>query len=306
MPLRTLDRVRRFAATDESLLLQGERGTGKTHLAEWIHRHSRRAPGPFRIVSVAGLDDGLANSELFGHVPGAFSGAVTAREGAFASAHHGTLLLDEIGKASQAVQRKLLDVIERRTYRMVGSDRDVRSDARLIFAANESLEALVSKGEMLADFLPRLGLFSIALPPLRERRDEIPVILRRLVRRHAPSFGWSPDNPPRIDPSLDEALAGHPWPENARGLENLVRRLLTDAGPRDTLSADLLVEDLAAFDSRALSSCERREAKARMVRDALARNGGNRSDAARALGISRSTLYVYLDEDPTTERTASA
>lgn len=290
---RTLERLRAFASSDEPMLLQGETGTGKSHLAHWAHLQSSRVRAPFHRVNLAGLDDGIASSELFGHLPGAFTDARAARSGAFATANHGTLFLDEIGKATTVVQRKLLDVMERRSFRPVGSDREVSVNVRLIFAANESLEALVDSGRMLRDFVPRLGFFRIEIPPLRERSKDIPALIRFFVDRYAPRFGWSADAPPTIAPSLSEALEKHSWPDNVRGLENLVRRLLVDGRGSAQLSAALLVGDLACYDRRSVRAGDRVTARIDTVRAAIQRNGGNRSRAARELGMSRSRLYDY-------------
>lgn len=286
-----LERLSRFAATEEALLLQGETGTGKTLLARWVHDHSRRSSGPFQSLSLAGLDDALAHSDLFGHVAGAFTDARRPREGVFVRAQRGTLLLDEVGKASLPVQRRLLEVLERRVIRPLGSDREIPVDVRLILAANESLDGLVLSGKMLPDFLPRLGLFRVSVPPLRDRREAIPALLRSLIARHAGSFGWRDSTLPEPDPELEAALMGYPWPGNVRELDAVVRRLLADALGEGALRVTLLVGDLAPYDGRVRDRLSRTRSKVAAVRAAIIRNGGNKSRAARELGIARSTLY---------------
>lgn len=288
-----LERLARFARTNEPILLQGETGTGKTHLARWLHSRSDQSAGPFHLLNLAGLDDGIASAELFGYVPGAFTDARERRAGAIAATAGGTLLLDEIGKSSLVVQRKLLDVLERRVYRPLGCDRDVRATARLVFAASEPLEDLVSAGTMLRDLVPRLGFFKVVVPPLRERREDIPGLVRCFVRRHAAAFGWTAGVVPRVSNCLDAALVGHDWPDNVRELENLVRRLLIDASGSAELTSLLLRDDLARYDARDRSHLDLRQERARSVQEALVRNKGNHSKAARELKMSRSRLYDY-------------
>lgn len=290
---KSLDRLSRYAATDEIVLLQGETGTGKTRLARWLHEKSGRRNAPFHVVNLAASDDLLAGGELFGHVPGAYTDARGQRPGAFATAARGTLLLDEIGKSSLAVQRKLLNVMERRLFRPLGSDRDVPLTARLVFAASEPFEELVAAGAMLRDLVPRLGFFRVCVPPLRERPEDVPPLLRHFVRLHSTSLNSGRERVSHVDESLLRALAGYPWPDNVRELENLVRRLLIEAAPSGVLHADLLRDDLVMFDQRESVNEGRRERRARQVRDAIERNGGNHTRAARELRMSRSRVYDY-------------
>ena len=288
-----LAKIRRFAVTEEPIVLLGETGTGKSHLAYWAHAQSRRATGPFFKVDLARTDDGLAGSDLFGHMMGSFTGATGTRPGAIVSANHGTLFFDEVGKASPAVQHKLLELLETGRFRPVGCDRDVKLDARLMFATNEPLAELVASGRMLHDFLPRLGYLRVEVPPLRDRKADIPRLLRFFVHQLAPNFGWSPATPPGVDEALEFALVNWTWPDNVRGLMKLVRRLLTDAQRADVLSVRLLVDDLAVFDARKLSPRERLIERARAAQEAVTRHGGNRSKAARDIGISRTQVYAY-------------
>lgn len=286
-----LSRLERFAGTDEPVVLHGESGTGKTHLAHWLHAASRRAAGPMHCVNMAGLDDSIASAELFGHVPGAYTDARGYRPGAFASAMGGTLLMDEIGKASLDVQQKLLDVIERRTFQPLGSDRKVAANVRLVFTFNEEMDDLVSSGRMLRDFLPRLGLFRVRIPPLRERRDDIPYLIRHLIDSHASRFGWKGSHRPEPTDQLLSELTAYAWPDNVREMDSLVRRLLVDARGSRRLDVDLLVEDLAKYRALPDTDVRKRPLSAQDIATVIERCGGNKSKAARILGIGRTSIY---------------
>lgn len=287
-----LERLQRFALNDESIVLLGETGTGKTHLARWLHRQSPRAHRNFVSTNLAGLDDGLASSELFGHVPGAFTDAKHARAGVFASANGGTVLLDEIGKTSLTIQRKLLPVIDDKVFTPLGCNREVRLSARLVFAASESLQRLVETGQMLADLLPRLGHFQVRVPPLREHSEDIPALLEAMVAHYAPRFGYSSATAPRPTKELVHALIAYDWPYNIRELDSLVRRLLAEARSAE-LDLSLLTDDLSRY--RARSDAEKKgRPSAEDVREALRQTGGQRKAAAKMLGIGRTSLYRIL------------
>lgn len=294
----THERTRTFAAGDETVLIQGESGTGKTGVATLLHSYSPRAKFPFLYLNLAGLDDGIASSELFGYVRGAFTDAKQPRKGMLAETGGGTILLDEIGKSSLPTQRKLLDVLERKAFRPVGADRDVRLHARMVFAASESLETLVQRGEMLRDFLPRLGLFRIVLPPLRQRREDVPDLLNVLLRRHAGRFGFAFERPPRPTDELVRTLAQYDWPGNVRELEAVAMRLLNDARGSGTLSVDLLTDDLA-FCRGAPENTARspRMPTPTELRSSIKLLDNNKSAAARRYQISRTSVWRILRSD---------
>jgi DNA-binding NtrC family response regulator len=282
----TLGRLARFARDDTApILLQGESGTGKTALARQIHLLSPRARGPFQHIVLSTLDDGVASSELFGHVAGAFTDARRPRAGHFASASGGTLFLDEIGKASRPIQAKLLHALEYGEIRPVGSDRDMRVNVRIIAATNIDLMDLVEDGEFLPDLHARLATFRIVLPPLRERRADIPFLVQESLHRHARATGYD-ETPPQIEDALMRALQRAPWTNNLRELDATIHRLLIEAegAPRITLGHcrdELTRLATGGRDSATLTS--------EQIEEAVARSG-SLSGAARLLGVDRKTL----------------
>jgi two-component system response regulator HydG len=282
-----VDRVERYAKVDRAIIvLEGESGTGKNRLARHIHNSSLRASRPFREVSLAALDDGIAGSELFGHVQGAYTDARQQRAGHFASANRGTLFLDELGKASPAVQKKLLRIIETGECWPVGSDRVVPIDVRLIVATNTPLHDLVVRDQFLPDLYARLGSFRVRIPPLRERPADVAPLVRHFVRLHSAECGYH--TPPRVHPDLMSNLERWSWPFNVREVESTVLRLLVDADGATTLGAELCVDDLEYL------SASPRAAKPALSLETVQRayaETGSISGAARSLGVHRATLY---------------
>jgi DNA-binding NtrC family response regulator len=298
---RLFELLRSVADSRATLLLCGESGTGKTQLAHAVHALSTRARGPFVEVNCGALPSALLESELFGHVRGAFTGAVKDRPGKFEQAAGGTILLDEIGTASPELQVKLLRVLEEGRFERVGEARTRTADARVIAATNVDLSAEVAAGRFRADLYYRIHVVAVEVPPLRLRAADVPLLAERFCRRFARLHG-------RSTAALSEAalrrLALHPWPGNVRELENAVERaVLVAAGPR------IEPEDLwpnagppadggtaAQFTGwsagppdelkRALEGPERW-----LIERALARHGGNRTAAARTLGVNRTTLF---------------
>ena len=228
--------VRLAAPQRANVLLIGETGTGKEIIAKAIHKLSRRSDGPFIRVNCGALHENLLESELFGHIKGAFTGAVENKTGRFEAAHGGTIFLDEINSTSPKLQVKLLRVLQEREFERVGESRTIRVDVRVIAATNSSLEDLVAEGEFREDLYYRLNVIPIVLPPLRERRDDIALLAQFFLRRYSEQYKCVV---PDLTPGVIEGLKAHDWPGNVRELENALERLivLSDGGP---LTAELL------------------------------------------------------------------
>jgi sigma-54 specific flagellar transcriptional regulator A len=228
-----LDMVRHVASADCSVLVTGETGTGKELFARAIHRASDRADKPFVAVNCAAIPDTLLETELFGHVRGAFTGATNARAGKFLAANGGTIFLDEIGDLPLAAQAKLLRVLEQRAITPVGSDTEIPVDVRIVAATHRDLETMVSHGQFRADLYFRLGVVPIELPPLRERADDIDVLAEICIRRANQRTGRRVEG---LDAEARCALRSHPWPGNVRELSHAIERAVVMVG-RGTIGA---------------------------------------------------------------------
>ncbi|MFO0603069.1 MAG: sigma-54 dependent transcriptional regulator [Polyangiales bacterium] len=281
--LSLLAAARRAAASEATVLIRGETGTGKELVARLVHEASPRAVGPFVRVNCASLAEGVLQSELFGHEKGAFTGAVAQRKGRFELADGGTLFLDEIGDVPPATQVSLLRVLQEREVERVGGQRPVPVNVRVVAATHRDLERMVADGDFRADLFYRLNVVPLRLPPLRERPQDVPALLEHFVRKHRPRGA-----PPAVEPEALAALARYAWPGNVRELENLVQRaLVLAAGPSLTLEDFSL--DLGARFTESVRA-EQQQGEAAEVRDALLAHGGNVARAARALGLPRTTL----------------
>ncbi len=287
----------RIAPSDVPILIEGESGTGKDLLARAAHAMSSRAKGPYVALNMSAIPENLAEAELFGHEKGAFTGAEQAREGFFAEAEGGTLFLDELGLLTPALQPKLLRVLQDGEYIPVGSRKTRKADVRVIGATNENLQRLVKEGKFREDLWFRLRVVPVRLPPLRERREDIPALIEHFVEKHALRLARPPLHP---DAAALRALLDHPWPGNIRELEHAVERgLLLAQGEAITL-ADLPPELTPAPGGEAGGEEGSRYRKARdawerrFFEDLLREAGGSVSDAAKAAGLHRSTLYEKL------------
>jgi len=282
-----LDVVARVAPADAAVLITGENGTGKGLVARAIHSASRRAARPLVTVNIAALAEGTFESELFGHVRGAFTDAKADRVGRFEAADGGTLFLDEIGNLPPGLQTRLLRVLETGELERVGSSRTVRVDVRVLAATNSDLEAEVEAGRFRQDLFFRLNTIEIHLPPLRERREDIPLLAAHFLHRIA---GRYRKELREFEPAAMEALLAHPWPGNVRELEHAIERAVLMAGGDRIRLSDLGLR-APSSDAAALEEMSLEEVERILIRKALDRFHGNVSQAAEALGLSRSALY---------------
>jgi len=293
-----LKQARSVAATTATVLLTGENGTGKEVLARAIHEESARASGPFVAVSCAALPETLIESELFGHEKGAFTSATQSRKGRFELADGGTLFLDEIGELSQAIQVKLLRVLQERAFERVGGTKTLTVDIRLIAASNRDLEKEVAEGRFRQDLFYRLNVVPLTLPALRVRQDDIPMLAAHFASKAAQKY----DRPtPQLDPLLVEVLQDYEWPGNVRELENLIERLVV-LERSSRLGLEFVPEKMlrsvpqdGAPDESSLEGAVD-ALKRRMIVNALNSEGGNKVAAAKRLGISRSYLHRLINE----------
>lgn len=291
--LNVLDTVKRIAATDAPVLIMGENGTGKELIAEAIHRNSRRRPGPMVKVNLGGIPSSLFESEMFGHRKGAFTGAITDREGRFALADGGTIFLDEIGELDLNCQVKLLRVLQEHTYERLGDSAPRTTDVRAVCATNADLPSMVAARTFREDLYYRINLITVTLPPLRERADDIPLLVDHFVGRHCEATGRQR---PAIAPDAMDFLKTLPYPGNIRELKNLVERTLL-VTPRESLTAADFrgqYDGPAAMSRPAVSSLESKERQS--IETALAQTGGNLTRAAGLLGISRQALYRRMEK----------
>jgi transcriptional regulator with GAF, ATPase, and Fis domain len=293
----------KVAATETTVLITGESGTGKELVARAIHHAGPRADGPFVAVNCAALPETLLESELFGHERGAFTGADRQRPGRFELAAGGTLFLDEIGDVSSAVQAKLLRVIQEREFQRVGGTATLRADVRLIAATNRDLEHAVAAGRFRADLYYRLNVFTVLLPPLRDRADDVLFLADHFVRTLGAKLG---KGEPGLSRAARDALLAHPWPGNIRELQNAIERALivsdgglVTAGQLGLERAGARLAPAQAAPSGAETPAEPLELslpewERRLVCEALEKAKGNKSRAAQILGLTRSQLYTRL------------
>ena len=284
---KILRAVRKAASTSATVLITGESGTGKELVARAIHYGSARSAAPFVPVNCGGIPDGLLESELFGHVKGAFTGATEARAGFFHSADGGSIFLDEVSETSVSMQVKLLRVLQDKEVCMVGSSRARKVDVRIVAATNKDLLGLVKKDAFRKDLFYRLNVITLVLPPLRERGEDILLLARHFARRFAAELGRTE---PRFSDRSMAVLRNYEWPGNVRELENVVQRLvlMTDG---DIIDAPDL-PPLMRFSPLSRTGLDRTlaEVEAEYVGNVLASVGGNKTQAAKILGIDRKTL----------------
>jgi DNA-binding NtrC family response regulator len=292
---RLLERACQVAKSDADVLIMAESGTGKELLARFIHRTSARRDYPFVAVNCAAFPDTLLESELFGHVRGAFTGAVAARPGKFELASGGTILLDEVSEMPASLQPKLLRVLQEREVDRLGDTRPLRVDVRVIATTNRDLSALVEEGRFRADLFYRLDVVPLTLPPLRERREDIPELVEHFVHKHAPS-----SQAVRLSEELLRRLMEYDWPGNVRELENVVRRILVlSSGP---VAGIEVLEGRELGDRKTTTTCfptegvTLRDMERQLLERTLEVTGGNRTRAAEILGVSLRTVRNKIRE----------
>jgi transcriptional regulator with GAF, ATPase, and Fis domain len=285
-------KVQKVAATDISVLITGETGTGKELIARELHSRSQRAKHPFVTINCGAIPENLLESELFGHVRGAFTGAVSNKVGRFQSADHGTLFLDEIGEMPLSLQVKILRALQERVVVRVGDTRPEAIDIRVVAATNRDLEVEMKAGRFREDLYYRLNVVQLHLPPLRDRGDDIVVLARYMVGRYAPEYGGQVRG---LTPNAIAAIKRHRWPGNIRELENRIKKAVVLAdrallGPEDL---DLSPDDLPAI----LPLAEAKEKFQRdYINEILILNSGNRTKTARDLGVDPRTIFRHLEK----------
>ncbi len=285
-------RIEKVAGTDISVLISGETGTGKEIVAREIHRRSPRSAGPFVAVNCGAIPESLLESELFGHVKGAFTGAVATRAGKFQSAHGGTLFLDEVGEMPGALQVKLLRALQERAVTKVGDTRAEPVDLRIIAATNKVLEEEIRRGAFREDLYYRLNVVSIPLPPLRDRGEDVIVIARWFLQRYAKEFASRVRG---FTPSALVAMRKYAWPGNIRELENRLKKavVLADRALVSAEDLDLRPEILEPILPLAQA---KEEFQKRYINEVLERNGGNRTQTAKDLGVDPRTIFRHLEK----------
>jgi DNA-binding NtrC family response regulator len=278
------------APKDATILVEGETGTGKELLARMIHRYSKRADQPFIPVDCGAIAPTLLESELFGAVRGAYTGSDRDRVGVFEAANHGTVLLDEIGEIDQSFQLKLLRFLQEREIRPVGASRSRQIDVRVVAATNRDLHKLVQEGKFREDLWYRLAVIRIKMPPLRERHGDVPLLAQHFVERTNQRFSTSA----RLTESGLRTLNEYTWPGNVRQMQHLIERLCILA-PGARIDEFAVRDAIGSMQPGDASTETLADAEAEQIRRVLAAAGGNKSRAAKILGIERKTLYRKLE-----------
>ncbi|MCX6543352.1 MAG: sigma 54-interacting transcriptional regulator [Acidobacteria bacterium] len=293
---RVFDSIRELTDINVPILIQGESGTGKELVATALHQLSRRGAGPFVPVNCGALPEGTLESELFGHVKGAFTGAIHDRKGRFALSEGGTIFLDEIGEISSAMQVKLLRVVQDKLFMPVGGERNLKADVRVICATNKDLKRLTQQGLFREDLYYRLAVVPLTVPPLRERASDIPLLVEHFLDK------FSSDTAKRVThvtPAARARLESYAWPGNVRELGNAVQFGMIKCHG-DALDLQHLPPEIVPLQKNPIATKAGRPGKldVERVADALSRAGGSRAHAARLLAVSRTTLYRFLDGHP--------
>ena len=288
-----LELIDRIAASDANVLITGEHGTGKEVVAQRLHAASHRAARPLITVNAGGLSEGVAESELFGHVKGAFTDAKTDRVGCFELADGGTLFLDEIANMAAKLQAKLLRVLQTGEFQRVGSSRTLRADVRVLAATNADIMAEIAGGRFREDLLYRLNTVEIRLPPLRDRRDDVPRLAAHFLSDYSARYRKTLHG---FDDEATAAMQAHGWPGNVRELQHAVERAVLMARTGYITSDDLGLRASVPGSAADLSGMTMDDAERYIIQQALARHAGNVVQAAESLGMSRSALYRRIQQ----------
>ena len=292
--LNIFRQIRDVATYDYPVHISGETGTGKELVANAIHNESPRAGAPFVPINCGALPEGLIESELFGHVKGAFSGAIRDKKGRFELADGGTVFLDEIAELSNNVQAKLLRFLQESSFERVGGEHTATVNVRVISATNKNLKAAVKKGTFRDDLYYRLNVIPIHLPPLRERKIDIPLLIEHFLKEAAERYDRKP---PKISNRAMSLLLDYRWPGNVRELQNAMQFAFVKCGPNVISPEDLPLE-LREMENTSIRRGPSRKLDAQSVRAALVKTAGNKARAAKLLGVGRATLYRFLGDHP--------
>jgi two-component system, NtrC family, response regulator HupR/HoxA len=299
---RLLEKV---SSSDSSVFIQGENGTGKELIAKAVHFYSPRKDASFVAVNCSAFNDNLLDSELFGHVKGSFTGAVKDKKGLFEMANGGTLFLDEIGDTSLSMQVKLLRVLQEGTYLPVGASSPKRSDVRLLAATNRNIKEMMAKGEFREDLYYRINVINVNLPPLRERAEDIPILIEHFLKKRCDEVGMAMKT---ISKKCMEKLLDYAWPGNVRELENEIERLVVLAGDDKMITPELLSQRILDSGERPVSRSVQgvnttgtlkdalEELEAMMIREGLKRCNFNKSKLSKELGVSRASLIMKVEK----------
>jgi PAS domain S-box-containing protein len=300
--IEVFDQIRNLAPTDYPVHISGETGTGKELVATAIHNESPRAGGPFVPVNCGALPEGLLESELFGHVRGAFSGAIRDKRGRFELAQGGTIFLDEVSELPRHMQVKLLRVLQERTFERVGGERTITADVRVISATNKDLKREMEQGNFREDLYYRLNVVPVRIPSLRERKNDIPLLashfLKQAAGRHTGPGTISIKG--RVAGISEDALSllmDYQWPGNVRELQNAIHFALVKA-QTGAIRSEHLPNEIRQITCMPLRPGPESKLTVEAVREALTRTGSNRSKAAKLLGVGRATLYRFLEKNP--------
>jgi transcriptional regulator with GAF, ATPase, and Fis domain len=298
--------IRQVVGSDYPVLITGESGTGKELVARALHQESRRRGKPFVPINCGALPENILESELFGHVRGAFTGAIRDKMGRFELADGGTLFLDEVGELTPAFQVKLLRVLQEKQFERVGGEKQISVDVRIISATNRSLRKLLKSGSFREDLFYRLAVVPIELPPLRDRREDIPPLIEQIMQDIRREIGKKHLS---VSPGASRRLLHHDWPGNVRELINALRYAAVHCAG-DRLTGRHLPPDIQQAedgdlppspenrDTTPMARRKKNKLDRDSVRDALARTDGNKMHAARILGVGRATLYRFLNRHP--------